>query len=129
MVIHSPLINVQFPANAFLLYGKMVSVATFDLIPTEIIYPLFMTFPVEESFNDKFDRMDYDSYYFIMNMGTLGVLLMILLLCYPIYFLLKYTKCNCAKNWRNHFYHRLFWNNSILFLKEAYLEILISVVL
>ena len=73
--------------------------------------------------------MDYDSYYLVMNMGTLGVLLVILLLAYPIYFLLKVTKCNCAKNTRSRWDYGLFWNDSILFLKEAYLELIISVLL
>ena len=99
------------------------------MIPTETIYPLFMTFPVEESFNDKFDRMDYDSYYAIMNIGFVGILFAILLLNYPIYFIFKWSNCNCARNVRNRWEHGLFWNDTILFIKEAYLEIVISVLL
>ena len=106
----------------------MILVASFEIIPTERIYPLFMTFPVEETFNEKFDRLDYDSYYWVMNMGTLGILMMIILLNYPVYFLMKCIKCNCAKNIRNSWEHGLFWNHSILFLKEAYLELIISCV-
>ena len=73
LIIHSPLVNVRFPANAFLLYEKMITVATFEILPIEDVYPLFMTFPREGSFNDRFERLDYGSYYVVMNMGTLGI--------------------------------------------------------
>ena len=32
IVIHSPLINVQFPGNAYILYDNMIVIATFDFL-------------------------------------------------------------------------------------------------
>ena len=39
MIIHAPLINIQFPGNAFMLYEVMIPVATFDILPTDDIFP------------------------------------------------------------------------------------------
>ena len=41
IVLHAPLMNLQFPANAFLIYDVMISVATFDILPTDAIFPNF----------------------------------------------------------------------------------------
>ena len=39
MIIHTPLIEVQFPGLAFLLYEAMISVASFDILPSDDILP------------------------------------------------------------------------------------------
>ena len=39
LIVHSPLLNVQFPANAFLLYEEMIRMVTFEAVPTAEIYP------------------------------------------------------------------------------------------
>ena len=39
MVIHAPLIEIQFPGNAFMLYEVMIPVATFDILPTDDMFP------------------------------------------------------------------------------------------
>ena len=43
IAIHSPLINVQFPGNAFMIYEVMITVATFDILPTDDFYPYFLS--------------------------------------------------------------------------------------
>ena len=40
MIIHAPLINIQFPGNAFMLYEVMIPVATFDILPTDDMFPV-----------------------------------------------------------------------------------------
>ena len=104
-------------------------VATFELFPCDDIYPLFMTFPVEGSFNERFERLDYASYYTVMNMGSLGIVLVFLLLSYLTYGVLNFMSCFCARNAANIMRRSLFWNSAILFLKGAYLEIVLSVLL
>ena len=62
IIIHAPLINIQFPGNAFMLYEVMITVATFDILPTDDIFPVF--FPEldqEEPFSEKFENMGYET--------------------------------------------------------------------
>ena len=43
VVIITPLIQVNFPGNALLIYNKFITIATFDLLPTDKIYSHFWT--------------------------------------------------------------------------------------
>ena len=86
IIIHSPLINVQFPGNAFMIYEVMITVATFDILPTDDWFPLVLTkLPEEDAYTDKFDRMDYGSLFTVMNMGTLFIIFLYYVLLYTIY--------------------------------------------
>ena len=120
IVIHSPLINVQFPGNAFILYDNMIVVATFDFLPTDDWYPfLFPNVPQDIPFNEKFERLNYDSNVLLFLMGTLLLVFFYYIFCfimaYPIYFL--HTEAKCART----LYYRwivptCFWNGTIRFV-------------
>ena len=99
MVLHAPLINLQFPANAHLIYSVMISVGTFDILPTDDMYPyIFPGLPEDSPFNDKFDDMDIGSTYLVMNMGTMLMIFTFYLLLYFIYPFVNFLKrdCKCA---------------------------------
>ena len=89
IIIHSPLINVQFPGNAFMIYDVMIAVATFDILPTDDFFPdIFTGLPEEDAFNDKFDRLNYGSVFCIMNLGTILIVFVFYLLLYLLYAIL-----------------------------------------
>ena len=69
LIVHTPLINIQFPANAFVVYKKMILISTYEFLPTQDIFPLFMDLPERDPFNEKFDRLDYGSFYSTMILG------------------------------------------------------------
>ena len=72
VIIHAPLINVQFPANAFMLYEVMITVASFDIMPSDIILPeMFPKLDQENPFSDKFERLGFETQYVTMNLGTM----------------------------------------------------------
>ena len=128
IIIHSPLINVQFPGNAFMIYEVMITVATFDILPTDDWFPLVLTqLPEEDAYTDKFDRMDYGSPFTVMNMGTMFLIFLYYVMLYTIYPCFdscgRHIKCSkkCAKTLRK----MLFWNHAIVFLQEGLLEILL----
>ena len=33
LIVHSPLINVQFPANAFVVFKELMKLSTYDIVP------------------------------------------------------------------------------------------------
>ena len=119
IAIHSPLINVQFPGNAFMIYEVMITVATFDILPTDDFYPYFFpSLPERDAFSDKFDRLEYGSYYIIMNMGTMLLVFFWYLLMFMIYPVADFLKNDA--NWARRVYNKLrpilIWNGSILFI-------------
>ena len=129
IIIHSPLINVQFPGNAFIIYDNMIVVATFDFLPTDKFYPWFFpNVPIFGPFTDKFKRLGYTHTYLVFNMGTMLIFFFYHVLCYLLYRPVKFLS-NDAR-WANKMLNNwiiptCFWNGTILFVQEAYLDILI----
>lgn len=39
MVVNYPMINIQFPGNAFGLFNSLIMIASFDFLPTDSFYP------------------------------------------------------------------------------------------
>ena len=129
MVLHAPLINLQFPANAGLVYTVMISVGTFDFLPTDDFYPyLFPELPEDNPLNLKFDDMDIGSSYLVMNMGTMLLIFTFYIILYLIYPCANFLKndLKCAEKIHTKIHPMLFWNHTILFLQEGFLDILIA---
>ena len=129
MVLHAPLINLQFPANAQMIYAIMISVGTFDFLPTDDFYPYFFPkLPEDNAFNDKFSDMNIGSTFLVMNMGTMLMILTFYLILYTIYPCAKFLRkeLKCAKKLHKSIKPMLFWNHSIIFIQEGFLDILIA---
>ena len=90
MIIYAPLINVQFPGNAFLVYDVMIIIGTFDFLPTDDIYPLiFPSLKESEPYSAKFDRVGLSHAYLVMNLGSLFLFFFIHMVLYLVYLPLK----------------------------------------
>ena len=72
------LFNLKFPANAGFLLNFLVTVATFDLLPIEVIW-FFFDFPETGSFSISFRASGYEYMNLIENMGTCFFLVQIYL--------------------------------------------------
>ena len=59
IVITTPLMQVNFPGNALIVYKKMILVATFDFLPTSEIYNHFWSLDDPDAFNDQFNMVGY----------------------------------------------------------------------
>ena len=122
--------DIQFPANAFLLYEVMIPVATFDFLPTDDIYPYFFTDLPEddEPYSDKFDRLNMGSRFIIMNLGTMLIIFLFyvtLFIIYPFCRALR-NDAKCANKNTKKLRKMLFWSHPILFLQEGYLDIVMT---
>lgn len=97
--------SIQFPANAYVVYDVMISIATFDFLPTDDIFPsVFRELPEleipyfksDEAY-ERFDRMELGSRFLVMNMGTMLIIFcvyLVLYLVYPcFYFIRNDSKC------------------------------------
>ena len=53
-IVVIPLIPMQFPANAQILFGSLVDIANFDIVPVDLIYPTIFDFEDSDPFNFEF---------------------------------------------------------------------------
>lgn len=129
MTVSTPLINVSFPGNAFVVFSAMITIATFDILPTDKFFPYFFPLPEEdEPLNERFDYLGFRSTYFVGNFGSALIGLLILMLMYITYPVLFCCGRNPALKWckrkAESIRNDLFWNGTLLFVIEAYLDIL-----
>ena len=89
LVVYLPLISVKFPATANILYKKIVTITTFDVLPTDALYPTLFSFDEDkfEAYNNSFEDFDSGSTIFVMNLGSLFVLMVLILLQFPLYYI------------------------------------------
>eukprot|EP00347_Sterkiella_histriomuscorum_P001619 403371334 len=57
MIVHMPLLNVDFPANAMFFYSLLMDMSTFDVLPTSTVEDEVFTFSDQETFQN-FQLMD-----------------------------------------------------------------------
>lgn len=69
LAVHLPLFFTTFPANANFFITFLIDVATFDMLPDDVI-AFFFTFPEKDSYNLAFQATRYESVYAIANLGT-----------------------------------------------------------
>lgn len=72
IIVHMPLMNIAMPLNAYVVSKILVSVASFDVIPTDLIYEYVFNFDEEaESSGTRYEMVGMESNNFIINAGTL----------------------------------------------------------
>jgi hypothetical protein len=60
IIVHMPMLNVQFPSNAVMFYSFIIDISNFDIIPTEKIKSLIFSFSASES-DPQYQSIGYDS--------------------------------------------------------------------
>ena len=89
-----PLINVQLNAVTHEVIMKFMEIANFDIIPLENIFPEVFEMPDGESFNEVLESFDFDSQFFIYNVGTpLVIILVVFLIILGLFMLECIPKC------------------------------------
>jgi hypothetical protein len=119
LVVYLPLVDVKFPPTALLLYNQLTQITTFDLLPTDKVYPVIFAFPEATNLNDSFADFDFGRF-FIMNMGSLFIVMIVTLVQFPIYYCAK--ACGCKKV-ENFYKESQFWTTPIDVIVGSYIEI------
>ena len=70
IITHAMMMQLMYPEIMLEYYSSVFEFVTFDMIPTEIIYPLFLTL-VNVPYSDEADRIGYESRYVIWNSGSI----------------------------------------------------------
>ena len=73
IVVFIPMFKTKFPPNALYLFGNLIDVATFDILPTDDYFPIIFDLPETGAINESFESVDYGSTILLINLGTLFV--------------------------------------------------------
>jgi hypothetical protein len=122
LIIYFPLIDVKFSPTALLLYNQMTSIVTFDLVPTDDFFPQLFSFPETEPLSESFSDFDFGTFW-IMNMGSLFIMIVVTLLQFPLYY---FAKCIGCKKVQNYFGESQFWGTPLDVIHGAYVEIVFA---
>lgn len=61
-----------YPPIVVLVFAVVFESVSFDLVPTEYIYPLFLSFTDDSEFSPECNQIGYKSRYFILNSGSIS---------------------------------------------------------
>ena len=130
IVSHFPLINVHMPANCQLLYGMLIKMATFDIVPVDGIMDFiasYLTTTDDSSLiEDHFIGFGFETTDPIQNLGLI-FLLSLGLVVTPIFFKLIELITSCSKVAKETLHKFkstvLIWNAYLRFQLEAFFEL------
>jgi hypothetical protein len=126
LIIYFPLVDVKFPPTALLLYNQITQLVTFDLVPTDDYYPQIFDFPDNGTLNDDFADFDFKQHY-IMNMGSLFLMITVTLIQFPIYYLARWMSCFPPCKKIEKFYAvSQFWGTPLDVIMGSYIEIMFA---
>ena len=94
IIVHMPLLNVFFPANASFFYSLIIEISNFDLIPPSWLNAIkskIFKFSEEEP-EESFTKMGYDSKSCIENLGSMFMYLGGFLGLVVLVFLIRFLK-------------------------------------
>ena len=121
---------MKFPANAGFLLNFLVNIATFDVMPIEVIW-FFFDLPERGEFSPSFGSSGYDFIYLVENMGTCFFIVQIYLtqclISLLLLLLIRYAKVYKLQNIYERLKENLFWSTALRFVFESYLELSICV--
>jgi len=77
IIVHLPLLNLAMPFNVQQSARILANVASFELLPANAFYNLFLKFSVmpKEKVGVRFSLLGFEGYSFLINTGTLFWLL------------------------------------------------------
>jgi hypothetical protein len=72
IIVHMPLLNVNFPENTMFFYSLIIDISSFNLIPESWMAAIKkkLFFFKEEEFDESFTKMGYESESSIENLGS-----------------------------------------------------------
>ena len=129
-----PLFNLNLPANAGLFFGFLTELASFNMLPTDSFYNF--VFPSLQRadpgpVNDNFDALGYGSTFFLYNIGTLILAIIIIPGLVAATALFKIFGFVSKLSKRLHFYlsRKLYWGHFLSLLFESYSALVMCVLI
>jgi len=127
VIVHLPVFDTQFPANANTLLAYLIEVANFELIPPSLLEDVFGTFEETWPLNENFEAIGYETRLVIQNLGSvflafIGHLVLFVVLGI-LWLFLKLYNGERVRKLKEKLEGYLMWNSTMKMLIEASLEI------
>ena len=117
------------PANAAMFYGFIMTIAAFDILPTETFYNnYFPDMAPTQAINSNFEAIGFSSMYFNYNIGSMIISYLAFLVLAVFATILKLLRKFKGCNWLYHqITKRIFWNTTIKTIMETYTIVVMCV--
>ena len=101
------------------------------MLPTSDIFPTFMDFPDRGALNQRFERLDYGSFYSIMILGCIFIAMVWMIFLYFVYLVLRLFRLRFRWPQRmiKYLHKMLFWKQWLVFAYATFIEIVICILL
>ena len=123
--------KIIMPPNSIYLFGQLIDVATFDILPTDDWFPIIFNLPETGAIDESFEEVDFGSTLLLLNLGTLFIVGVSIVLSFIFYYIAKATEnmCKLSKTIGNYLFIGLFWNSLIDYCMSSYIELAFAVVI
>jgi hypothetical protein len=126
--VFAPLIGINIPPLTKGTFKHLLTIATFDVLKTDDWFPILFNFSKSSPLNERFGEI-FETTILIMNLGTLWLVGIYCMIMYLLYFALYKCEVPCIEKFRQKLATSLFWNGTIDFLNQGYIEFVFSVFL
>ena len=84
IIVLCPLMRINLPGNIKLLFNKLLIIASFNFVPTDMIFNKLHILKNTEILDRNLEQMGFNSVFFLRNMGSmlLGFILLALILVF-----------------------------------------------
>ena len=93
ILLMPPIFKINIPALPCELINLMMEVANFDLVEVGEYYDLLFEMPPTGSLTPSLDRIGFETFYFIHNLGALSLIMVVFLLIQILIFAFSRRSC------------------------------------
>ena len=123
-MILMPLFFIKLPANAAVMYNIIMQIVSFELIDLQEFLGQFVELPTTEPLSINFEQVGMESTWFILNMNSLWLIIIVQPLLTPLLALIYCLRVIAKSVKIKRIYQKLktyvFWNYPITFMQESY---------
>ena len=129
LVVLMPLWNIRLPANAALFFGFIMTIASFDLLPTDTFYnEYFPNMAPTSAINANFQALGFGNMFFCYNIGSL----ILSFLAFPVLALFTLIlkpmrRFKCCDWLYLKITTTIFWNSTVKTISQSYTVIVMCV--
>ena len=79
IIVNFPLFWMSFPDLSGMMVGSLITIATFDVMPSDDVFDATVEPPDDEQEDDKFAEIGFESNFMILNLGTMFLMFVVML--------------------------------------------------
>ena len=127
IIVLIPLCKLPMPANAKKFFSLLMEAAAFDYYDTDDMYMDMFQLEETQARSTNFSVSGYQSMWFIVNLGTLAIVIVLFPLLFLLRKFMKLVSCGTCCKRANHFLKQdLYWRGPLMLIIESYVSVALS---